>query len=270
MKKQWPLLCSIGTFMREPHLTDHRTILRYGPMLDVDGFEILFAHNWYQEAEHIAADLRPSGLRFPVVHAEKSIGPALGSAQAEERVLALERLRINCRLGERIGARLLILHLWGRPGSDEHFERNLDMLGACLAMAASAGLELAVETIPCDHADPLTNVQRAIQQDQRCLVALDTEFLAFHQQLEESLKAQWLWQEGRVRHVHMKDYDGRMTEPNGYRRYLHPGEGTIDFPGFFKGLAAQGFQGAISLEASGVHQDDSIDTERIQRSLALL
>jgi sugar phosphate isomerase/epimerase len=256
--------------MREPHLTDHRTILRYGPMLDVDGLEVLFAHNWYQDAEQIAADLRPSGLRFPVVHAEKSIGPAMGSAQMEERALGLERLTINCRFGAQIGATRLVLHLWGRPGSDEHFERNLDMLDACLTIADNAGLELAVEAIPCDYADPLSNVHRAMEQDRRCLVALDTEFLALHQQLEESLAASWLWQDGRVRHVHIKDYDGQMAEPNGYRRYLHPGQGHIDFPGFFKGLEAQGFQGTISLEASGVQQDDRIDIARIQKSLAYL
>src|ERR1051326_2181584 len=175
MKKQWPLLCSIGTFMREPHLTDHRTILRYGPMLDVDGLEVLFAHNWYRDIERIAADLLPSGLRFPVVHAEKSIGPAMGSAEVEEQALGLERLAINCRFGARLGARLLVLHLWGRPGSDEHFERNLEMLDACLAIAASSGLELAVEAIPCDYSDPLSNVRRAMEQDRRCLAALDTE-----------------------------------------------------------------------------------------------
>jgi sugar phosphate isomerase/epimerase len=239
-------------------------------MLEVDGLEIMFFRAWYPEVEHVAAKLLASGLRFPIIHAEKSIGPSLGSPLAEERAQGLERLAINCRFGAQLGARLLVLHLWGLPDSDEHLERNLGMLDACLALAASAGLELAVETIPCVRADPLSNVYRAIEQDRRCLVALDTEFLTFHQQLEESLATDWLWQDGRVRHVHIKDYDGQMFGPNNFRRYLHPGEGSIDFSSFFKGLAAQGFHGSITLEASGVQQDGTIDMARVQTSLAFL
>src|SRR5260370_1360110 len=88
----------------------------------------------------------------------------------------------SCRLGSLVGAKLLIFHLWGLPGSDELFEQNLQTLEDCLALTDQFGLELAVETIPCKRADPLINVRRAIEQDARCVVALDTEFLALHNQ----------------------------------------------------------------------------------------
>jgi|SRR5579859_7325764 len=270
--KQSSLLCSTGAFTRSssPGWESYQAILRYGPLLEADGLEVLFYSSWYPDVEHIAGELRASGLRFPVIHTEKGIGPALGSAEPEEQAQGIKQLAVNCRFASQVGARLAVLHLWGWPGSDEHLERNLEMLAACLTTAAEEGLELAIETLPCVRADPLSNVQRAIEQDERCLVALDTEFLALYQQLEASLEATWLWQGGHVRHVHIKDYDGLVAEPDGRRRFLHPGDGHIDFAGFFKGLAAQGFRGSISLEASGLQRDCSIDIERIQASLAFL
>jgi sugar phosphate isomerase/epimerase len=163
MSAQPRLLCSTGAFTHDPDQTDYRAILTYGPALAVDGLELLFYPDWYPHVADIAADLRASGLRFPAIHAEMSIGPALGSDQPEARALGLQRLTENCRLG----AGLLILHLWGLPGSDEHLGRNLDALTACLTIAADEGLTVAVETIPCVRADPLGNVRRALDRSQR-------------------------------------------------------------------------------------------------------
>ncbi len=236
----------------------------------MDGLEVLFYPSWYPKAEQIAADLRASGLCFPVMHTEKSIGPALGNADAKERAQGLQRLEANCQFARQLGVKLAVLHLWGLPDSDHYMERNLAMLDACLTVAANAGIHLAVETIPCERADPLSNARLALEQDKRCLIALDTEFLAVHQQLEASLASAWLWQGPSVQHVHIKDYDGQMVDQIGRRRYLHPGEGKIDFARFFRGLAQQGFNGSISLESSGVQPDRSIDISRVQKSLLFL
>ncbi len=270
MSKSWPVLCSTGTFTRERDAFDYRAILKYGPALDVDGLELLFYRQWYEQVDQIAADLRASELRFPAMHAEKSIGPALGSANPAEHAQALEKLAQNCRLAQRLGTEVLVLHLWGTPESDSYLERNLGSLGACNTLATDAGMALAIETIPCVQADPLTNVRRAIVRDERTRVALDTEFLAYHGQLEEALAADWLWQGQRVRHVHIKDYDGQMTDGEQRRRYLHPGEGEIDFAAFFAGLARRGFNGALSLEATVIGPALVVDLPRLQASLSAL
>lgn len=270
MAAQPQLLCSTGAFTRDPDRTDYRAILTYGPALAVDGFELLFYPDWYPHVDDIAASLRASGLRFPAIHAEKSIGPALGSDQSEARALGLRRLRDNCRLGGMLGAGLLILHLWGLPGSDEHLDRNLDALGACLTIAADEGMSVAVETIPCVRADPLGNVHRALDRDARCLAALDTEFLALHGQLDAALIAPWLWEGRRVAHIHVKDYDGRMVSADGHRRYLHPGEGRIDFGGVFGAIHEHAFSGFVSLEASAVDRVGAVDLGRLQTSIAAL
>lgn len=264
------LLCSTGAFSRFPDLTDYRSILEYGPLLAVDGLEVMFFPGWTDDIESIAAELCASGLRIPAIHAEKAIGPALISTQAAERAQGWRWLQAGCLLGQVVGAKTLILHLWGLPDSDDRLADNLAVLPDCITMAEQYGLTLAVETVPCRSGDPLGSTRRAIEQDNRCHVALDTEFLALYQQLEAALDAGWLWQDRLVHHIHVKDYDGALYSTDNYRRYLHPGEGTIDFPRFFAALRARHYAGSISLEASIVNRDGTRDVEKLRYSLELL
>lgn len=261
------LLCSTGTFSRFPDMTDYRSILDYGPGLAVDGLEVMFFPSWTGEIERIAAELRASGLLFPAIHAEKGIGPALISVLPEERAQGWRWLEASCRLGQLLQSNVLVLHLWGHPDSDDRLGDNLAILPDCLAIAEQHGLALAVETTPCRSGDPLGNVRRAIEQDSHCFVALDTEFLALHHQLEAALSADWLWQDQRVRHIHIKDYASALYSTDNYRPYLHPGEGAIDFKHFFAALKQHQFDRYISLEASVVNLDGTRDMEKLKRSL---
>ncbi len=54
------------------------------------------------------------------------------------------------------------------------------------------------------------------------------------------------------------------------RRYLHPGEGMVDFTHFFAALKERGFDGYISLESSVVGTDGTRDIDKLQRSLERL
>ena len=128
-------------------------------------------------------------------------------------------------------------------------------------------MELAVETIPCTKRTPLEVIQQVIERDSRSRIALDTEFLAIHNQVEASLDADWLWSNNLVRHIHLKDYDGNQYSAAGYRRYLHPGEGHLDFAHLFARLKQRNFNGNLSLEASVVSPDGTRDTEKLQKSL---
>ncbi|HXZ06366.1 MAG TPA: TIM barrel protein, partial [Ktedonobacteraceae bacterium] len=115
-----------------------------------------------------------------------------------------------------------------------------------------------------------SNVYQAVEQEPGVLVALDTEFLAMHNQLEEALEADWLWRQHRVCHIHIKDYDSNLYSTDNFRRYLHPGEGKIDFPQFFDTLRLRGFRGNISLETSIVNHDGFRDIHKLKKSLSNL
>lgn len=265
------LLCSTGTFSRSPDYSTYQQVLRYAPFLvpdkGVEGFELLFYSSWYPHLDQIAHDLEQSGLKFPVMHAEKNIGTALGNPQPEQREQAVVWLVENCRLGQLLGAKLLVLHLWGWPELDDNLENNLQFLSPCLDIASKHGMALAIETVPARHAKPLINIQRALTQDERCYVALDTEFLALTEQLDEVFELEELWQRKRVCHVHIKDFDGQTFLPNSGRRYLHPGEGSIDFKHFFARLKKCGFDGYVSLEASALNREGWVDIEKLHESL---
>ena len=270
MNRSVQLLCSTGTFSRFPDLTDYRSILTFGEELEVDGFELMFYPAWTPEIEQIATELLKSQLRFPAIHAEKGIIPALVSSQPEEHEQGWQWMYASCQLAKSLGANLLIFHLWGYPNYDENIEKNLQLLNDCMKIAEEYGLQLVIETVPCKYNDPLSNIYQAVNQESDVFVALDTEFLAMHNQLEAALEADWLWQHNRVRHIHIKDYDGNLYSTDNFRRYLHPGEGNIDFPMFFDALKLHNFSGYISLETSIVNQEGMRDIHKLKKSLSLL
>jgi len=249
---------------RDPVQTDHGEILRHGPGLGVPGFELGIYSAWYGNLDGVISELRESGLSFPVVHAEKLIGAGLGSADSEEADAALARLEVNCRAAAALDAKTLVLHLWERPTADREIERNLERLPTCVDTATAYRLALAIETIPGDDGTPLANVQLALERDPRCRVTLDTEFLGLYGELEESIAAEWLWAESAVRHVHIKDFDGRLRR-SGKRRYLLPGEGRLDLQGFLNGLSERGYSAGLTLEATAVGDDGALDPERLSQ-----
>jgi sugar phosphate isomerase/epimerase len=262
------VLLSTGAMTRDPVQTDHQEIVRHGPGLGVPGFELGIYPSWYGHLDDVISDLRESGLSFPVVHADKTIGRGLGSDDAGEVDEALERLEVNCRAAAALRAKTLVLHLWERPTGDRQLERNLGHLPGCLNTARAYGVTLAVETIPGDVGTPLANIRLALERDSRCRVALDSEFLAFHGQLAESIAADWLWQESVVHHVHIKDFDGRLWL-DGKRRYLLPGEGTLDLQSFLTGLVERSYAGAITVEATAVDNDGQLDLARMTQMAAV-
>src|SRR5699024_12820981 len=71
-------------------------------------------------------------------------------------------------------------------------------------------------------------IYASLAADPRTRVTLDTEFLGNHGELEEAIADDALWESGAVDHVQIKDFAGSMTDDAGRRKYLHPGQGTLD------------------------------------------
>lgn len=263
------ILCSTGIVTRDPDQTDHKAIIEHAPKLGTAGYELHVHEAWYGHLDEVVEDLRTSNLEFPVVHAVRALGAGLGSEDGDEADEALAMLEVNCRAAAALGAETIVLHLWELPSGDEAIERNLDRLPACLDTAAAYDVTLAVETIRGTAGTPLANLRLAFERDPRCQATLDTEFLAFHGQLAESIAADWLWADNRVRHVHLKDFDGRLRDASG-RRYLLPGEGNLDLQSFFTGLVERGYGGEITLEASARTPSGEFDEGRLAEIAAVV
>jgi sugar phosphate isomerase/epimerase len=263
------VLCSTGVFTLGPDHTDHAVILQHAAKLGTKSFELAVYESWYGHLDQVVEELGNADLNFQIVHADKGIGSGLSSEDADEAEEALAILETNCRVAAALGAKTIVLHLWELPAGDDNFERNLERLPLCLDTAAAYNVVLAVETIPGRSATPLSNLKLAVEADTRCAVTLDTEFLAFHGQLSESLEADWLWTDNRVRHVHLKDFDGRLRE-GGVRRYLLPGEGNLDLQGFLNGLTERGYSGAVTLEATALTPAGELDEDRLGQIAGVL
>ncbi|MEX2394924.1 MAG: TIM barrel protein [Actinomycetota bacterium] len=235
------ILCSSGVFF-ERERTDAESILDYGPQLPVDGLEVLVTGRMVPILEETTEHLRSSGLTFPVIHAPKPVGARLPADEA------IHELKATCRFARAIGSSLVVLHLWDLPDSDRDLPGRLEAATLAADIAADVGIEIAIETIPCTYATPLANIECILEHEPRARVTLDTEFLAYHDEVESALDVDWLWRDGIVRHIHLKDYDGSMFHDDGKRRYLPAGDGAIAFGTLFDRLNERGFTGSVSLE----------------------
>jgi sugar phosphate isomerase/epimerase len=264
------VLATTGVFTREPDQTDHKAILEHAGKLPTQGYEVTLHEAWHGHLDDVIQELRSSNVSFPAVHADRSISIGLGSEDADEADEALAALEVNCRAAAALGAETVVLHLWEKPDGDRALERNLERLPACLDTAEAYDLVLAVETIPGVAGTALANIQLALERDTRCRVTLDTEFLGFHGQLNDSIEADWLWSDKAVRHVHLKDFDGRLRDVDGRRRYLLPGEGTLDLQSFLAGLVERRYDGAITVEASALRDSGKLDQTRLDEIAAVI
>jgi sugar phosphate isomerase/epimerase len=254
------ILCSTGAVTRHPTRADHRLVADVRG-LPCDGFELSIYPSWIEDVDAVADDIASLDLPIETAHAEKAVGARLSEGDRA----AVERFERSARLARAAGARLLVLHLWELPLGDRHLERNLELLPACADAAERHGLTLGIETIPCTVGSPVANVAQAIEREPRCVAVLDTEFLAVHDELEAAPDAALP-----VGHVHVKDYAGRARNEDPRTRYLLPGEGSLDLEGFFRRLAANGYDGTVTLEASAVDPDGELDRARLADIAAAL
>ncbi|HEV2067514.1 MAG TPA: TIM barrel protein [Thermomicrobiales bacterium] len=255
------LLCSTGAISRGPDATAESRVTTYGPRLLADGLEVMIYATWYGRLDEIAGRFRTLGHPMPVTHGEKSIGPDLVARDTAVRDTAFLRFEENCRFTSEIGADRIVLHLWGLPDGDALIDRQLEDLPRLLDIADHHAVTLAVEAIPCIVSDPLSVIRRVLEADDRARVAIETEFLAMHGQLDAVFAAEWLWASSSVVHVHIKDFDGQLLDVTGRRRYLLPGQGTIDFERWLVDLAGTGYHEAITLEAPVVDDAGHVDVD---------
>jgi len=247
------ILCSTGAVTRHPNRADHRLIADVRD-LPCAGFELSIYSGCVEEVDAVAERIAALALPVETAHAEKAVGARLSEGDPQ----AVERLERSARLAARVGARLLVLHLWELPLGDRQLERNLDLLPACADVVERAGLTLGIETIPCTVGSPLANVARAVEREPRCVAVLDTEFLAMHDELGAAPDAGLP-----VGHIHVKDFAGEIRHGDPRTRYLLPGEGALDLDGFLDRLGADGYDGTITLEPSAVDPDGGLDRTRL-------
>lgn len=260
---------STGVYSQFPDYATPEAVADGMAALPAEVFEVLLFGMWSDMAA-AGRTIAAAGRPVAVVHGEKRIGGLLGAADPVQRRLGQDLVRSALEVAGILGAPSVNIHLWDLPDSDRNLERNLAALEEILPEVWRSGIHLLVETIPCQADVPWRNVERALAQaeglaqrtgaivpnGQPLGVNLDLEFLSWHDGVDVTLGRHVPIWGTRLRNVHVKDHDGRPFDEQGRRRYVNPGDGTLDYPGIFRQLKGAGYAGPLMFEGNVTRAGD--------------
>lgn len=266
------IFCSTGAITHYPNFPDYKTILINANKINADGLELIIYPNWYNQIESITGKFCSSGLNFPVVHADKDIGPIITELYTVDYSNGMDILKLNCEVAKELNAKLMVLHLWGLPLSDDKFENNIAAFEKCLEIAESYGIRIAVETLPCRKSDPINNLRKLVEKYPQTKVVLDLRMLSYHDLLWTALETKWLWEKECAAHMHISDYKGKPYLMEGIKNCLFPGEGDIDFFRFFNMIKKLNYKGTLTLECASpsLVKNGTPDYDEINNSLSYI
>lgn len=257
--------CSTGTFIGRVNGRDYRLIPSQAALLGHKRFELMLFDGWYPVMDDLLAFFAGYDLSFPVVHAEKSIGDALGGSQEDQ---ALRRFAVNCRAARELGA-FLVLHLWNGHATAQTVSRLCDeTLPSLLAIAAEYGVELTVENTPMAAYSPLAAMRTIHEAHPGQRFTIDLRHTAFQAEEQALRGAQWLWP--CVAHIHVSDFGGTPGDFSTLRAVPMPGEGKIDFDGWFAFLRAAGYDGGYTLESNSMCEHGLRDPGAVMDALRFI
>lgn len=265
------LLCSTGALIGWPNGRDFRLLVPLAEQLHCDGFEFMMYATWYEQVDELLAFLRQAELYTPVMHCEKRIGESISKGEEAGLHEAFDLFEINCRIAKEIGAKKLVVHLWDGLTSDGYFQNNIAAYPHLAATAERYGIEMLVENIVCNAADPLTRWTELRQHYPDIRFVFDTKMAAFHEQLDRLYDADcaWLWQEGHIRHYHVNDYGGGYKDWQNLRT-LPIGKGHVNFERFLDFVNRTGSADTVTVESTAFDAAGHVDTEMLNAQFAYL
>lgn len=272
------ILCSTGAFLGKPNNNDYRLLKEYAPKLECDGLELMMSSSWYSEIDHIADAIRSYGLTIPVFHSQKSLGESMSGMKVDfsngkfiEYIMTKEedeetfkegtdRFIKNLRLAKKVGAGKMVLHLWNGLVSDKNIQKNIQRFGIWKDMSDGEGISLLVENVICNNHDPLYNMKLVAKEYEDAGFVYDTKMAEFHGQTMKLFDSEYesLVRDGRIKHLHLNDYGGGYKDWNNMQ-ILPVGHGHVDFDLFLVRLAAYGYSGDCTVEATVVDKDGKVD-----------
>lgn len=261
------ILLSTGAFTGRVNGRDPHLLTRFHGSLCCDGFEFMLMDSFEPCMHRLICEYRSEGIRIPVVHARKELGDLLSSPGESAFAAARSLFAQNCEVAAALGAARLVLHGWGIPHSDDCPERLYARIPRLREDAAALGLGLSVENCVCRNRSPLAHITELARRDGDLRFTVDTRCSEFHGELADTLRSP-LWASA-VDHVHVNDYVGGIKDWDARYPIYQPGEGQIDWTLFFSALAAWGWRGSVTLEASAM-LPDAVDCERLNKSLAFI
>ena len=253
------IYCSTGALIGRPNGRDYRLLKTLVPQLECDGIELMIYPDWYSDPDALISCLKPLRLHIPVLHCEKAVSEHITKGGEEETAEACRLFRINCRIGESLGAGKMVFHLWNGIISDSKIENNIRAYKTLRNISEEYGLDLLVENVIC-HRDPMTHWAALRKEYPEIHFVFDTKMADFHRQLDllYSPEYEWLHTENHIHHYHVNDYGGGYMDWSNLK-VLPVGTGHIDFDRFFRFIAMKNYRGGFTLEATGFDRNGTVN-----------
>lgn len=242
------IYCSTGTFVGQRNGGNWQLLTRDGHRLRCDGFELMLIPLWYDVLPALLGDLKATGLRFPVLHADKGIGDDISSASDGDFSTCLDKWKINLEAACAVGASKVVTHIWGRPDSDKYLSRLYERVLRLREIAETYGLDMLGENCCCVYGSPRAHMRELLELESGMGFTIDTRPAQFHRELEAICRDEVLWQ-GPVRHLHISDFHGGERDWNALYPIPAPGEGDVDYPAYFTHLKKVNYAGTATLES---------------------
>lgn len=254
------VLCSTGAITGAPNSYDYKLLGPLSKQLICDGFELMIDSDWHKDIEALKSYLQELKLCIPIVHCEKSIGEMISKGGETWLTEAYRLFEIDCDVARSIGAKKIVLHLWGGQASDSNFQGNLNAYRYINEIALKYGLDLPVENVVCNVENPMKRLCELKEKYPKIHFVFDTKMAAFHQQLDLLYEAdyEWLWKDEHICHYHVNDYDGGYMDWSNLRT-LPIGKGKIDFGRFFEFIKRIEYKGDFTVEATAFDSEGVVD-----------
>ena len=265
------ILCSTGALIGRPNGRNFRLLGECAEKLDCDGFEFMMYDDWYGRIDEVAGYLLSISKPFPAFHIEKGVGECVSRNETGDTEKALELFEANCKLAQKIGSKLLVLHLWNGEHSDKDFPHNAEVYAVLRDIADRYGLILTVENVVCNVADPMTHLSQLLSQYPDISFTFDTKMAEFHGQMDSMYLEENREIMNHIVHMHINDYKGAVMDWSCLKT-LHIGEGQIDFNKLFDFLEKQeiNYEGDFTIESTSFDKTGYIDFDRMNRSIAAI
>ncbi len=261
------LYCSTGAFVGKVNNRNYKLIEEVNRAIVCDGFEFMIYESWTDKLLDIARYIRNQCINIPVVHSDKKMGIAISACTHKSHNEAVEKLILNCKAASILGAKYVLIHPWGYPGSDAKIDEIVMFLPELSSICEDSGLELLIEMVVGNLNDPIYNIKKVLGKLPKAKLAVDTRHLAFHGKLESLYRESDLV--NNIEHVHISDYVGGTMDWSKMRHVLHPGTGNINFKEFIGFLKSIEYSYGITLESWSA-DSMKVDTDRINESLEFI
>lgn len=270
MDQKNKIFCSTGTIIGRINDFDYMLIPEYAKKIKSDGYEFMIEPFWNSEYKlnEIAENLLPFNINFATVHMDKHIGDMISRNEPGDIDEALRVFELNCKAASKLGAKLLVLHLWGGIPSDKNIGVNIKVCAKLLETAGKYNLILTIENVVCNTYNALTHMKKLYETYGEAIrFTFDVRHAEFHGMVKETCEADFLWENNLVSHFHIADYRGERMDWTKLRPVLPPGEGDIDFDFLSDFLKKIKYAGSFTLEASGAMSETGLDFEKLNQKL---